>query len=1207
MWNGQNYLARIPTDLDFLRDFKPLMNWLRFDMLRNPFIIPRPMLGVEAEAQGGAREVIGAFEPAFLQCERVKVKPPRPQPSPYLTPIINDLDLLPAPKHKLAAAKPGAGQQQPRSSTFTDPSLKHLTVRPDDELHPRVVLGEEEVVRVRKAEQAILDEERAHGRYSRKGAELVLLQAGDATETGEGRRQRRPSVKTAGGRSSTMDGASALPVSSEVRRAEEASARAKGSSAMEQEQGQEEAAPGDGLFEEFMAAYTDNKKRYHTPRLPMDAPDDPPSLKRARKMGSDLFLLTVAGTSGRMKPLARPTRFMRAEHDMDYLRAEIADKLQAAQTMQQQVEALQHDLFPLNLAGRRAGEDTRSGDTDDEDEGRSMVAAAEELRARLRVECGQMWGVIEGLRYEARWLQAELDFKAECRAYLQQVQRIEADRQAAELQRARVRLRDGEVLPEDEHVAMGLEDASATRIQARVRGMITRPWVKRHHLHVARLVTRVQAAYRGHMGRKYARDYARRRRAAVKIQSVWRSSRLKHLLATLRVTRARDLAARPIQRFLRAYLARRRVMNRRVFVSCARGALESVNHKGLIPEDLVELADRLLATLTDPAEAFPPPALLGLLRLIAFLLATPECPDLVTHYNLLGARSQHVVTTMELTWSNAMRMLYRTKRLLRKLRSLASDPLRSPPRVLYFPPECLQLAAELRKDPFFSEQAMAAIGSGARCAAGLLRYYECLERVYRVQQHFTPTPSDCIPIWLARFRKQQKKRRMAHLQTSARRAAVERARSAVNARLAAELHFGAEKKALDDEVAALTLAEHKVLGRVDACLDRLERQLHETGQAQLQRLTEEKKHLERMYHIVVHERVVAEGDALSGSSKARAALPGLRVQEYRAEEALLAKVNDMQVCSDANDLHEHQSRQGERTYPSALLEAAEAMGRVQADLQVAQNYRAEFVTGIGGRYYIPSLQGQQLVDYTALNERVLALSRESLGMMTRLQEESSRYEQAIHEVDVATVMDDIQAKRWDRPTATQAEQEAKEDEARARAESEAMQRFLPPSLAEQLSDHYLGPEGGALVRTRPLLVVVARDCPLHVKRQVLSFLDAQFPAMFRHFGHRQLVLRRACDDDATLHAEEPPHLDVWPYQSAFMDGQHVTVELDVGSSYATRRAFLAAIFSLKNGLNPSPRCILILGGPRDKQGLVRGGIGGACGQWLVPLCVVTNI
>ena len=40
LWNGVDYLVKIPSDLDFLKRNMPLVEWLGFSPVRNPFLIP---------------------------------------------------------------------------------------------------------------------------------------------------------------------------------------------------------------------------------------------------------------------------------------------------------------------------------------------------------------------------------------------------------------------------------------------------------------------------------------------------------------------------------------------------------------------------------------------------------------------------------------------------------------------------------------------------------------------------------------------------------------------------------------------------------------------------------------------------------------------------------------------------------------------------------------------------------------------------------------------------------------------------------------------------------------------------------------------------------------------------------------------------------------------------------------------------------------
>jgi hypothetical protein len=57
MWNGQNYLLKMPSDLDYLHTYKAIRKWVGFQIKRNPFVVPDPMdTGIVGPA--GSRSVL---------------------------------------------------------------------------------------------------------------------------------------------------------------------------------------------------------------------------------------------------------------------------------------------------------------------------------------------------------------------------------------------------------------------------------------------------------------------------------------------------------------------------------------------------------------------------------------------------------------------------------------------------------------------------------------------------------------------------------------------------------------------------------------------------------------------------------------------------------------------------------------------------------------------------------------------------------------------------------------------------------------------------------------------------------------------------------------------------------------------------------------------------------------------------------------------
>lgn len=42
-WNGMNYLLKMPSDLDYLDEYRAVKKWVGFSLIRNPFAVPFPL------------------------------------------------------------------------------------------------------------------------------------------------------------------------------------------------------------------------------------------------------------------------------------------------------------------------------------------------------------------------------------------------------------------------------------------------------------------------------------------------------------------------------------------------------------------------------------------------------------------------------------------------------------------------------------------------------------------------------------------------------------------------------------------------------------------------------------------------------------------------------------------------------------------------------------------------------------------------------------------------------------------------------------------------------------------------------------------------------------------------------------------------------------------------------------------------------------
>lgn len=96
LWNGQNYLLKITNDLYFLEDCPQVMDWLGFSPINNPFLIPPDVLVPELQLDNNAYIVFGQRPPPPPPPKVTQKAKVRPIKSPYLTPIVNDADLIPS-------------------------------------------------------------------------------------------------------------------------------------------------------------------------------------------------------------------------------------------------------------------------------------------------------------------------------------------------------------------------------------------------------------------------------------------------------------------------------------------------------------------------------------------------------------------------------------------------------------------------------------------------------------------------------------------------------------------------------------------------------------------------------------------------------------------------------------------------------------------------------------------------------------------------------------------------------------------------------------------------------------------------------------------------------------------------------------------------------------------------------------------------------
>lgn len=338
--------------------------------------------------------------------------------------------------------------------------------------------------------------------------------------------------------------------------------------------------------------------------------------------------------------------------------------------------------------------------------------------------------------------------------------------------RAKVLERKRRLLEQDpDHLEPGaddeytLEDEAATRIQRIARGVQGRARVRKLRPILHNATTMIQGIVRGHLGRMRVKLKVTDKRAVTNIQRVWRGHLGRCVTISYRRQLERNTAAREIQRITRGRYGRRRVDHKRGLRKSARSGAEVVGVKQLFHQDIVDLADAVEALLAEHSAAPLPGVVLGLLKVVALMLQEDDESGAITRYSALGVQSVKQVQPMiRFSWHDALSLLRRSYKLLRRLRQVAEGPASRRSRIVYLSQAAVQAYTALRCDQGWNVATIGRVGRGAKACQHLMMWVDALQEVFAYQREFADDlGSDRMP-WIARA--QQSARCMRHLELS---------------------------------------------------------------------------------------------------------------------------------------------------------------------------------------------------------------------------------------------------------------------------------------------------------------------------------------------------------------------------------------------------------------------------------------------------------
>jgi hypothetical protein len=146
-WNGRNYLMKMIDDLIFLADYPKVRSWLGFELRNNVFLVPPELLLPAVTVPEDSYLVFGSRpDPALSEVK--KPKPVKALKSPYLTPIINDVNVFPTLSK---AAKVEKAEKKRGAASGVVPSAEVVALRDKANADPfETFLSSDMMMKIRK-------------------------------------------------------------------------------------------------------------------------------------------------------------------------------------------------------------------------------------------------------------------------------------------------------------------------------------------------------------------------------------------------------------------------------------------------------------------------------------------------------------------------------------------------------------------------------------------------------------------------------------------------------------------------------------------------------------------------------------------------------------------------------------------------------------------------------------------------------------------------------------------------------------------------------------------------------------------------------------------------------------------------------------------------------------------------------------------------
>jgi hypothetical protein len=964
-WNGQNYLEKLCHDLDFMNNIPQIRDWLDFDLIGNPFIVPPEALTARI-ARKDAYIIFGKapeFETHVSTKTKSKFK------SPYLAPIINDPEVFSnlSAKSKLDKEFKLAQEVKKQEKDKDETNLYQCFLSP--ELLQRIKGSLKKLAITNFGTSALFstfssfleerEKEKEMGMTFRSTASTEYLKEEQSSFVDQNlivgqHLEDRPdpylfeTLKTnflndlsvSGGRNNNV-------------------------------QLKNNDTSVDYIYQELSSS------------TKVWAPHELQLQRQVERRGGELFVLTVAGTKGRLKDPKRRTRFERLENDLFHL-TQLSDHFGMI------IEDLLSELYRLMLLPEfSAGFQSNN----------PVVAAyLNELQTKMEAR---------------RDVQTRLEFTRTLHNHFKLV--AEGGKLTdIEYQRERHKLESGQAREQDQLLSMRLEETMVRKMQRLVRRSFGRVLRKAQNARRLKAAIKIQSTFRMSLVNKDVKLRIKQVRLAVMVQRLYRIKQAEALRKQLILEALQRHSAHLIQRVYRGSRGRRRLQLKRQFIRALGNAKRVVSLLELKPSDVEYLADAIEDYVRDYSSRLPI-HVLTILRGILYLFNGTNS-EVVLICNDDGYSEKKYIHSGTSSWS-AMKLILRRKgRFLRRLRALIQNSCLPNPSKVVMSEECkfhLRSIYDNIKIEYFQS-----LGKARHCMEQLYLYLTNIYIAFGLQPLFPEYFEAGLPSWFRtlmwireNFDRSEIEKR---LETNANRRIEDVKRMhAKEGKKYSHISHAVQKNQIDYDNAITTFKNKKKK------FQSFMKELVESEQKQV--LT-----LDAIVRAKSLARDVSEGD-LKEYMKA-ALIPDeehIRDLQYALDAKTIGLIQAKTELITSKDMiiRNQTFRDFDKQISlKGIMESASTLGKIKGDLLILLESWSALVTEIGGIQYIKDLKEENLERYLTIKQNAHHLLKERREILNQMEIDLTDQYKKLYKLVLDTNSQQI-GKKWDIPVSVEVEHE----------------------------------------------------------------------------------------------------------------------------------------------------------------------------------------